>query len=320
MRTVALFSFALVVMMSGSFGLSRSLERVAARYDLSSGVTALLTALGADAPEITAAFTALLRGERDVGVGVILGSNLFNIAALMGMGAVIANGLTVRRGPLIINGAVSLAVTIIAALALYHVLPPPWTVGLLDVIFVVYLLLTWFWRDRTSVAPDDARSRPADQSEPPRRWPGWKLASALPLSLAAIVAGAIFIVRTAIDLWTAAGLPRPLAGSLMLAVLSSLPNAYTSAQLARRGRGTAVVGETISSNTINVIVGIGLPALALGLGHVRVTSLLEIWWLLAMTAAASLLPLVDGHIGRGRGLVLIGLYLAFVAVRLLLPA
>ena len=64
------------------------LERVGARPGLSEALLGLVAALAADAPEVTSAVTALAHGQHDIGTGVILGSNVFNLAALIGLGAV----------------------------------------------------------------------------------------------------------------------------------------------------------------------------------------------------------------------------------------
>ena len=68
----------------------RGIDRVSALLRLSGGLIGLLTAVGADAPEISSALVALFTGARDVGMGVILGSNIFNLAALLGVSAVLA--------------------------------------------------------------------------------------------------------------------------------------------------------------------------------------------------------------------------------------
>ena len=61
------------------------LERVGARLGLSEGLLGLLAALAADAPEITAAVTAIARHDPRIGAGVVIGSNVFNLAALLGL-------------------------------------------------------------------------------------------------------------------------------------------------------------------------------------------------------------------------------------------
>lgn len=315
--SLALFVCAVAVMTGGSFGLSWGLERVGRRYLVPSAIMGLVTALGADAPEITTAMTALAHGHHDIGLGVVLGSNLFNLAALVALGAVMAGGLSIRRESLILNGLASLAVTGAAALALYRLLSPRRALAILAGVSAVYVLLDLWRGDRPSSragASSEAPGADTSGTRPPALWT-W---AAVVVALAAIVGGAIYTARTAIQLWSDAGLPRPVLGGLVLAVLSSLPNAFTSAQLARRGRGAAVMGETIGSNTINIVVGVGVPAWIFGLGHVRFASRLELWWLIAMTAATALLALPDGRLGRRRGLLLIGGYLAFVGVRIAL--
>ena len=76
-----------------------------------------------------------------------------------------------------------------------------------------------------------------------------------------------------------------LVGVLLLAVLTSLPNAYTGVRLGRAGRGAALVSETMNSNTINLVGGVALPALFVGFGH-RFSGVLavDVVWLLATTA------------------------------------
>lgn len=52
------------------------LDKIGNRYRLPEGLIGLITALGADSPEIAAAVTAISAGSTELGVGVVLGSNL----------------------------------------------------------------------------------------------------------------------------------------------------------------------------------------------------------------------------------------------------
>jgi len=91
------FVVGLGVSLAASEFLVRGFGRLGANVGLAAGLVGLLTALGADAPEISAAITALLSGAKDVGLGVILGSNLFNLAALLGLPGVLAGRLPFPR-------------------------------------------------------------------------------------------------------------------------------------------------------------------------------------------------------------------------------
>jgi Ca2+/Na+ antiporter len=111
--------------------------------------------------------------------------------------------------------------------------------------------------------------------------------------------------------------PQSLVGALALAGLTSLPNAYAAARLARRGHGAAVVSETLNSNTINLLAGLALPALVYGsaAGHAS----LDLAWLLGMTVLALLLLARPRGLKRASGTALIGLYVLFVVVRVSHP-
>lgn len=83
------------------------LERIAARLGLSEAVLGLVAALAADSPEIASAVSAFLRHERDIGAGVALGSNMFNLAALLGVATLVAGRITFHRRVVVLTGGVA---------------------------------------------------------------------------------------------------------------------------------------------------------------------------------------------------------------------
>jgi cation:H+ antiporter len=77
---LGLFAASLAVSVAASFVLAAELDRVRARLGVTEGLLGILTALGADAPEIVTAVVAVLASKPTLGVGVVLGSNIFNLA------------------------------------------------------------------------------------------------------------------------------------------------------------------------------------------------------------------------------------------------
>jgi len=78
---------------------------------------------------------------------------------------------------------------------------------------------------------------------------------------------------------------------VILASLISFPNAYTAAHLARRERGAAVVSATVNSDTINLVVGLALPALVMWMGSAARDAGVELEKLFSMTETGLLLLL-----------------------------
>src|SRR5437868_6016868 len=99
--TTEFAALAFLVALAATLGCSELLvlgtSRLGFKLGLAAGLVGLLTALGADSPEIASAMSAILSGAHDVGVGVVLGSNLFNLAALLGLPGLIQGRLPVRR-------------------------------------------------------------------------------------------------------------------------------------------------------------------------------------------------------------------------------
>jgi cation:H+ antiporter len=112
--TLETFIVAATASVAASVVLVTCLERVGERWRLSEALLGLVVALAADGPEITSAITAMVTGQRAVGVGVVIGSNVFNLAALLGLGAIIAGRLALPRVSVALEGVLASTIACIA--------------------------------------------------------------------------------------------------------------------------------------------------------------------------------------------------------------
>jgi cation:H+ antiporter len=328
---IAVFVFlaCLITTLVSSEVLVRGLTVLGTKLTLTEGFLGLLTALGADAPEIAAAIAALLAGAADLGQGVVLGSNLFNLAMLLGLSAVLAGQVRMRRQGLLLDGVVALLTLLVVAAMLLGLFTPPQAVVLLAIVLIPYVLLVGLHPRQVDhlPLPDGlahllaiAASQVHGEHKHEQETGGsWLPVFLIPLSLFAIVLTSVGLVQAALTLAQIWHLPHALVGGVILAALTSLPNAYTAVHLARRERGAAVVSATVNSNTINLVVGLALPALLIGMGSPARGVGLELAWLLGMTVIALLLLLPAKGMTRMGGAALIILYLLFVVVYLLWP-
>ena len=322
--SVALLVFAvgLVVSLGASEFLVRGFGHLGANVGLAAGLVGLLTALGADAPEISSAITALLSGAKDVGLGVILGSNLFNLAALLGFSAVVAGRIGFRRILLALDGSVALWTTLIVSLMLLIGLAPPIALILILAVFLFYVFLLAAEPHRADrlLLPLRVRHQLAaaarvihgdlQRSEESREFwgPVWWIVP----SIAAIVAGSVAMVNGALTLGDHWHLSRIFLGAVALAAITSLPNAYAATRLALAGNGTAVLSLAFNSNTLNLLVGVSLPAVVIGGLASAPGAMADILWLTILTLAAIGLGYLQRGLNRWSGLVLIAGYLIFI--------
>jgi cation:H+ antiporter len=130
------------------------------------------------------------------------------------------------------------------------------------------------------------------------------------------VAGSVGAVRAATDLADAWSVPRVLVGVIVLAILTSLPNAWTGVRFGLQQRGSALMSETLNSNSINIVAGLALPAAFGSLASFSTLDKFDVAWLLGMTAVALVLFGRRDGAGRAAGASLIVLYAVFVAAQI----
>jgi cation:H+ antiporter len=311
---IPVFLGSLVLTLGATVVFAREIDRASARMGVTEGLHGILTALGADAPEISTAVTALIASHSKIGVGVVVGSNVFNLAALLGLSAIVAGNVRMHRHGLLLNGGVGLAVTGIAAAQILGAIGAVPATVLLLLVFVPYVWVLANPPRRGAIAlavREETHDVRTGETVPPATK---RDVVVLAASLAAIVLGSIGMVHAATDLGEAWGVSDVVIGTLVLAALTSLPNVLTAVRLSLHGRGAATVSEAFNSNSLNVIAGLAIPSLVLALGAASGVVVFSVWWLLGMTVAAIALAYRGGGLRRAEGAVVVALYVVFAAV------
>jgi cation:H+ antiporter len=318
---VVIFAAGAAVSLLTSWLLVSRLERIGERLGLSEALLGILAALAADAPEITAAVAALTSHQQRIGAGVVLGSNVFNLAALLGLGAVVAGRIGLHRRVVALSGAVALWVAAVCVLVVGGAVPPLAGLVLAALVVALYiavlgtggkgLRLPAPWRAwlRSAVAEEELELEDAIRPSRGR----WTDAATAAGALIVVVVTSIAMERAASSLGRSLGVPDIVTGGLVLAAVTSLPNAVAAVYLASRGRGAATLSTALNSNTLNVIAGLLLPGALLGLGASSGQALLVAAWYGGLTLAVLALASRHRGLSRRQGAAIIAAYAAFTA-------
>lgn len=319
------FLVATAVSLSASAVLVRSLESLASRTRLSEAALGLVAATAANSPEITSSVTALAQGQHDIGVGVILGSNVFNLAALLGAGALVAGAIRLHRDVVVLAGMVGLWAAAIALTVVAGPLHP--AVGLAAILLVLLpyvaisaaprlldrLPLRRRWRMSLLRAVSDEEEE-LENAVQPRPGGAGAIGRSI-VTIVIVVIASVVMERSAATVGAGAGVPPILTGAAILAAITSLPNGVAAVYLAGRGRGAAVLSEAMNSNTLNIVLGLLVPATLIG-----ATAMASPGAVIAavsgatLTLCAILLAYRARGLGRRSGVTLILGYLTFVVV------
>ena len=320
--TVDVFAFVLgaAVSLAASWMLVSRIERMGNRLGVTEAMLGLIAALAADTPEITSAISALASHQQEIGSSVVVGSNVFNLAALLGLGAVVAGWVALHRRVVVLTGVISLWIAGACVLVVLGDLPP--LVGFLLVLAVLgpYTYLAASRRERQAQSRAGRwlalAMREEEMELHPALIPGSRRQdlTVVALALVVVVAASVVMERSAQSLGTRFAVPDIVVGGLVLAAVTSLPNAVAAVYLARRGRGTAMLSTALNSNALNIAVGLLLPAAVVGLGVTTSREVLVALWYAGLTVVVLLFAYRDRGLRRHTGMVVLVAYALFVVV------
>lgn len=312
------------VSLSTGWVLVSRLERIAGRLGASEAMLGLLAALAADTPEITSAISALAHHQQAVGVGVVLGSNVFNLAALLGLGAVAAGGIALHPRVVVLEGAVGTWVAAVSVLTVLGVVPAAAGLVLVLAVLVPYggvaglrSVRRWLLRRSTRLRRWTTQAIAEEELElseaiRPHR-AGLADVVLGSVALVVVVGASVVMERAASTLGRRLSIADIVVGTVGLAVVTSLPNAVAGVYLARQGRGAASLSTALNSNALNVAFGLLLPGVVLGIGHAPDGALVA-WWYAGLTALLVGFASLHRGVRVSVGALTMALYVAFVLI------
>lgn len=273
------------VLVRGAVGIARVLRISAAVIGLT------IVSMGTSLPELTVSVAAALRGASDLAFGNVVGSNIFNVGAVLAVSALIM--------PMRVHGSAVKLEWPFMFLASFQLLLLARD-GQLDRLegsfFVVGLALFTGYAvviGRVAVKGEEAADI-AEQVE--RREPPPSLRSLgegfglVAVGVLVLVAGGELLVRGALELARSIGLSERIIGLTVVAAGTGTPELATSIIAARRGQSEMALGNVIGSNIFNVLGILGITALVRPIPVAAETIGSDMWWMLGLSFA--LLPIM----------------------------
>ena len=307
------FGLGLLFLVLGGEVLVRGASGIARRFGVTPLVIGLtVVAFGTSAPEFVIGLAATLDGNHAIAVGNVVGSNIFNVLAVLGVCAlvrplVVAQQLVFRDVPLMIAASV---------LVLFFGFDGRITIfeGA-----VLVLGLIWFCWDSVRAS---RRESPLIKQEYETAVPGgmaprrgvWLEVAFVFVSLVLLVLGARWLVAASVAMARSLGVDETIIALTIVSAGTSLPEVATSLVATLRGERDIAVGNVVGSSIFNLLGILGVSALASGSGLV-VPPAVEAFDLPVMTGVAiACLPLMArGHrIPRWQGALFLAYYAAYV--------
>ncbi|MFO7542504.1 MAG: calcium/sodium antiporter [Thiobacillus sp.] len=303
-----------VLLVAGADLLVRGASRLALRFGISPLVIGLtVVAFGTSAPELAVSVQSGLAGQSGIAVGNIVGSNIFNVLAVLGIAALIA--------PLVVSQQlIRLDVPLVlGASVLVWIMALDGRIGFFDGLLLTAGIIAYtvfaIQQSRKESAAIEAEYEQefGDGTSP---WLA-RLPAQIALiagGLALLVLGAHWLVDSAVTIARALGVSEVIIGLTIIAAGTSLPELATSVVAAMRGERDIAVGNVIGSCLFNLLAIAGIAALVTPGGLDVAASLIRFDIPVMVAVALACLPIFStGHlVARWEGALFLGYYAAYL--------
>ncbi len=304
----------LVVLILGGEALVRGASTLAAKVGISPLVIGLVVVSAAtSAPELAVTVGAVVRGEPDLAVGNVVGSNIVNILLILGLSAIVLP-LLIKRQLVRFDIPVMVGMSV-----LLLVVSLDGEISLLDGVLllaglVAHTIISIIVSRREVVVGVEGAGT-ALVPTPAKPVPLWLAAIFLVGGIGLLVVGAQLLVDGAVNIALSLGLSSLVVGLTIVAVGTSLPELATSIIAVRRGERDMAVGNIVGSNIFNIGMVLGLPAIIFGQGIPVSPAAIALDLPLMLATAVALLPIAfTGFvIARWEGVLFVLLYGAYTA-------
>ena len=248
----------LLLILLGANYLVDGSSSVAKRFGISEFVIGLtIVGIGTSTPEMVVSFMSSFQGKADMAIGNVVGSNIFNVVAILGITALIAP-LTITKSNLRKDIPLNIGVTLLLILLGMNYTIFGYGEDKLSRIDGIILLAIFAWYLYSSFKSDTP-----DQDEE-----GDIKVLSMPVSilmivggLAGLIIGGKLFVKSATELARMFGVSDKFIAITVMAAGTSMPELATCAVAAFKGRGQLALGNILGSNISNILLILGGAAL-----------------------------------------------------------
>lgn len=252
---IVIFLIGLAILYLGAEWLIKAASQMALHYGIRPLVVGItIVALGTSLPEFFINFFAALTGEHDLALGNIIGSNICNIALILGTSALVFP-LTVQPQMLFKEYPLMMG-----AMVLFYGMAFDGMISQLDGLIMVISLLgvmTFLFIDAKRHPHNPMLEETPDPEDADDLRSPWMKALYTVAGMAFLAGGAHLMVRGAVNIANFMGIDHVVVGLTIVAIGTSLPELAASMVGAVKQEADLSVGNVLGSNILNVLFVVG---------------------------------------------------------------
>lgn len=210
-----------------------------------------IVAFGTSAPEAAISITSGIKGNADLSISNVVGSNILNVLLILGIASVITP-LIVKKNTLRFEIPFTALITVLLLLLCIF----DNSLGRMD--GVIFLLLMAAFLVYLVILSKKQKGQSEDV--PIKKMPVWRMILYIVLGLAGVVGGSQLTVNSATVIASFFGMSERMIGLTIVAFGTSLPELITSVTAARKHNADIAIGNIVGSNIFNILFVLGVTA------------------------------------------------------------
>lgn len=319
--TLVLFICGVLLLIKGGDWFVDSAVGIAKRFRVPEIIIgATIVSIGTTLPEVMVSVTAAVNNNGAIAYGNAIGSIICNTSLIAAL------TIAIRPAPVNKKAISTPVIFFFIASAIYMVAAyffgrfDRWLGIVMLIVFGVYMTTTIYSGFKNPVQNTE------QESEDSVNGSFIKDIILLIISAGLIAVGADMLEASSVSLATMAGIPTEVIGVTVVALCTSLPELVTAVTALAKGHGALSLGNIIGANIFNLVLVSGaavtispfvVPEGSKLLGF-NASQILEIPLMLVVMALMTLPALIKGKLRRWQGVTLLGIYVAFVVLQVLI--
>ncbi|MGE4396678.1 MAG: calcium/sodium antiporter [Sulfurimonas sp.] len=300
-----IFIVAMTALIYGADFVIKESERIALHFKISHYVIgATLIAFGTSMPEMAASIVASYAGKSDMAVANVVGSNIFNIALILGFVFLLAKNMNPKRNLFERDGA-----WVIVPVIIFMIMIQDGIISRSDGFLFLLMMVSYIIFLFTGSKDELEGEIDEDLIKEKFNWP--KTIMLLAIGFILTIGGANFVVESGTNIARAFGVSEWIIGIFLIAVGTSLPELVVSLVAVKKGNVEMSIGNIIGSNVANFSMVLGAASLVNPLTIDLIATKFDVYIMVA-TAATLLFILANKLYNKAGAIFLLTILSLFI--------
>lgn len=269
-----------------------------------------IVAFGTSAPEAAVSISAALTGKNDMAIANVVGSNIFNLLAVVGVASII-NPVKVQKSTILKEFPFMILASVVLLILSHDTKFQGYDINLLTradglMLLALFSIFMYYLIDMAITSKEEMEIDKADE-----KMPVGKSVIMSILGVAGIIIGGQIVVNSASDIAISWGMTENLVGLTIVSIGTSLPEFVTSIVAARKGESDIAIGNVVGSNLFNILFVLGISSVIHNI-QIHPIVFIDMIVMILVSVIVYIFAITKKSVNRAEGIVLTLIYIAYL--------